>query len=286
MLLSQRAELKAEASLVKDLEELRHLEAVRFHQGANNIATLISVEQQVAQERTKIPTIQSVIAQSENTIHLLLNENPGPILAHKKIQQLPITGLIPTHLPASVLRNRPDIMLAAAEVKSACAQAGIAYAAFFPTLSLTGLGGHASFEVTRILKLSTNLWLAEASAVAKLLDLSAYKNVGAAKANVRATYYRYFDTLHRAFADVDNALTAVVNTKRGYMQTDNAYHAARQTYTIARVQYKAGATDYRNVVNAKINLDRSLLNLIQAKAQLLDSVVQVYTAVAGGYDAV
>ncbi|PWY56792.1 transporter [Legionella qingyii] len=285
MLLSQREQLAVEHKLSSDLRKLRQLEQIRFKKGASNIETITNIDQQIAQEEAKIPQIENIVSQSENTIHLLLNQNPGPIATHRSLFSLNLTHLIPKSLPSSVLKNRPDIMIALNNLKMAQAQIGVAYSAFFPTISLTSLFGGASVDLTQLLKLSANLWIAEAAASTKVLNASSYQNIKSAHAGFKAIYYDYLGTLHSAFADVDDALTSEQKNNLSYLQTHKGHLAAQKAYAIALAQYKAGAKDYRNVINAKINLDRSKLSLIQEKAQLLDSIVQVYNAVAGGYDA-
>ncbi len=284
MLLSQKEQLKLENTLVKDLKELWKLEQVRYKSGMSDVETVTSVEQDIAQEETKVPQIEKVVMQTENTIHLLLNQNPGSIVTDNTLLARNINHLIPQNLPSSVLKNRPDVIIALNNVKSAYAKVGVSYSAFFPTISLTGLFGHSSVDLTNLLKLSTNLWVDQATATTKLLNASAYQDIKAAKAGFSALYFEYIQTLRSVFADVDNNLTNERKNRVSYLQAYKAYVAAKRSYSIALTQYRAGAKDYRNVVNAKINLDRNKLSLVQEKAQLLDSIVQVYNAVAGGYD--
>lgn len=284
MLLSQRAQLRVEKALCNDLRKLRQLEQVRFKKGASDLETIISIDQQLAQEESKIPQIENIVSQSENTIHLLLNQSPGPVITHQNLLALNLNHLIPKYLPSSVLKNRPDIMIALNNVKIAHAQIGIAYSAFFPTISLTGLVGEASIDLANLLKLSTHVWVAQAIGSMKIFNASAYQNIKSAKSGFKAIYYNYLETLQSTFADVDNALTNEEKIKLTYLQTQKAYLATKKAYLITLAQYNAGGKDYRNVVNAKINLNRSELSLVQEKAQLLDSIVQVYNAVAGGYD--
>ncbi|MCL9685436.1 TolC family protein [Legionella maioricensis] len=285
MLLSQREQLAMEKTLSSDLRKLRQLEQVRFQKGASDIETITNIDQQLAQEEANIPQIESIVAQSENTIRLLLNQNPGSVITHRTLLSLNTDHLVPKYLPSSVLKNRPDIMIALNNVKTADAQIGVAYSAFFPTISLTGLVGGASVDLANLLKLSTNIWVAQAIASTKIFNASAYQNIKSAKAGFKATYYNYLETLRSAFADVDDTLTNEQKTKLSYLRIHQGYQAAKKSYDIALAQYKAGAKDYRSVINAKINLDRSQLSLVQEKALLLDSIVQVYSAVAGGYDA-
>ncbi|MFI4918378.1 MAG: TolC family protein [Legionellales bacterium] len=284
MLLSQREQLALEKALSRDLRKLRQLECVRNQKGASDLEAVMSIEQQLAQEEAKIPQIESIVAQSENTIQLLLNRNPGPMKTHRTLLSLNLKQAVPQNLPSSLLKNRPDIMMASNNVKMAYAQLGMAYSAFFPSISLTGFAGDVSVDLINLLKLSPSIWVAQALASSKILNASAYQNIKAAQASCYATYYDYLQTLRSAFADVDNNLTHGQKNRGSYAQTQKGYAAAKRAYVIALSQYKAGATDYRNAVNAKINLDRSRLTLIQAKAQLLDSLVQIYNAVAGGSD--
>lgn len=286
MLLSQREQLAVEKALRRDLKKLRYLEQVRFQKGATDLAVLTNLDQQLAQEETKIPRIEGVIAQSENTIRLLLNQNPGPISTQRSLLSLNVMRLIPKQLPSSVLKNRPDIMMAAHHVNMSYAQIGVAYAEFFPTLSLTSLVGNASVDLTNLLKISTNIWVAQAIANMKIFNLSSYQNIKSAKAGFKSTCYNYLETVHSALTDVDNSLTNQQKNKLAYLQTKKGYLAAKRSYELVLAQYQSGAEDYRNVMSAKINLARSKLSLIQEKAQLLDGIVQVYTAVAGGYDVV
>jgi len=282
MLLSQREQLASEKILRRDLKALHHLEHVRFKKGANDIEAVINIDQQLAQEETKIPQIENIVAQSENTIHWLLNENPGEVVTTHSLMSLNIERLIPHDLPSTVLKNRPDIIIAMNNVRLASAQVGIAYSAFFPTISLTGLVGNASLDLKNLLSLSTNIWIARALGSTGLFDPSSYQKIKAAKADFRATYYSYLDTLHGAFKNVDDTLMALQKNKEAFRQTERGYLAAKQAYDIAMAQYKAGAKDYRNVLIASVNLDKSRLTLIQEKAQVLDSIVQVYSAVGGG----
>lgn len=286
MLLSQREQLAVETALVGDLKKLRQLEQIRFQKGASDLEHLTEVDQQLAQEATRIPQIEQIIAQSENTIRLLLNQNPGAIPTSRTVHSFHVRQLIPQQLPSSVLKNRPDIMIATNNVKMAYAQLGVAYAEFFPSISLTGLVGNSSVELKNLLKLSTNLWLAQATAAMKIVNLGSYQQIKSAKAGLKATVYHYLETLHSAFADVDDALANEHHTQLAYGQAAQGYAAAQQAYSLAAAQYKAGASDYRQVVKAKINCERSKLALIQAKAQLLDSIVQLYDAVAGGAEVI
>ncbi|MBA4696759.1 MAG: TolC family protein [Legionella sp.] len=282
-LLSQRAQLHWEKALVQDLKKLRHLENIRFQRGASDLDRVTRLNQDLASEVAKIPHLQAAAEKTENAMQVLLNQNPAAIKTNADLMRVNPSRLIPTYLPAEVLKNRPDMMIAFSSIKSASAELGIAYSAFFPTINMTTLVGSSSFALSHLLKVTAGLWIARISGATKLFNLSAYANIKSAKAFEQASYYDYMQTLRAALADVDSSLTNAQQSKKAYEDTYQGYLAAKRSYQLVHSRFKAGAKDYRDVVNAKINIDRYQLTLIQEKAQWLDSLVQVYTSVGGGY---
>ena len=87
------------------------------------------------------------------------------------------------------------------------AKIGVAYAKFFPSISLTDLTGASSVDLNSLLKLATGLWVLQGAASIPLLNGVSYAQIKEAKAGYLASYYNYIQTLRSAFADVDNSLT-------------------------------------------------------------------------------
>ncbi|MFT4057991.1 MAG: TolC family protein [Legionella sp.] len=282
MLLGLKEQLILEKKLICDLKKLRQLEDIHYKKGGSDIEKTVQLDQELYQETVKIPQIENSISQIENAIHILLNENPDPIRTHHTIYLLNTNNLIPTALPSSVLKNRPDIMVALNNVNVANADLGKAYSAFFPAISLTGSAGSVSADLKKILGLTSGFWVDQALASIKVLNGNAYQNLQSTKANYYATYYNYLQTLRSAFADVDNSLMNEKKRREEYLLIQKSYIAARKRYSITFAQFKAGARDFRDVVNAQINVDRYQLIIIQEKIQLLDSIVNVFNSVAGG----
>ena len=172
--------------------------------------------------------------------------------------------------------------MAEENLKISTANVGLAYAYFFPTISLTGLLGGASVELSHLLTLSTNVWVAEAMASLPVLNGSQYAQVQAAKAGYKAAYYTYVHTLRTVFADVDNSLTHQQAMDTAYHNTLTAYSAAQKTYHLMDVRYQTGMVSDRERLNAHISVDNAALNLNTAKMQQLDSLVTLYQSLAGG----
>lgn len=283
MLLGQRAQQREQSLLVHDLKRVRRLEYVRYQEGASDLSTVTTLDQQIVNHEASLRSIENSIAEVENAIALLLNHNPRAIPTHQAIQALSIDGLIPSSIPAGVLKNRPDIIMAGENLKMSGANIGLAYANFFPAISLTGLLGQASVDLSHLLTLSTGFWIAQAMASMPILNGANYEQINASKAGYSAAYFNYAQTVRAAFADVDNSLTNQQKMNAIYADKLKALKASKTLYALALARYNVGAKDYREVANAKLTVDYAALDVILSKMQQLDAIVGVYQALGGGY---
>jgi multidrug efflux system outer membrane protein len=282
MLLGQKQQLELQYKLIQDLIKLRDMERIRYHDGASDYTAVSQLDQKIEKNRANILLLQNSLSQIENALQILLDKNPGAITTKRHLHQLSVNGLIPDHLPATVLTYRPDVVVAENQLKLSLANLGIAYAQFFPTFSLTTLMGAASLDLRQLLALKTGLWLAAPMMSIPIFNMVAYAQIKANKAGVRAAYFNYVQTLRIVFADVDNNLVNQQNVNASYMRQVAALNAAKKTYQLAIAKYEAGATDLRTVLNATLSVDDARWAVNEAKMQQLDSIVAVYQSLAGG----
>ena len=284
MLLGQKAQFALQSQLIHDQKEMYQLEMIRFKAGASDASVITNIEQQVIDSRAHLASIENSISEIENAIQILLNHNPGPILTHRNLLTLNVQQLVPSNLPSAVLNNRPDLIIARENLRISESNLGLAYANYFPNISLTGLLGGGSIELARVLNLSTTLWVAQLAASMPILNGGVHEQIAAAKAGQTAAFYTYAQTVRFVFADVDNSLTNQQKMNAIYRNKLNALHVCKKAYALSLAKYKAGAKDYREVANAKLAVDNATLSLTLAKMQQLDSVVELYQALAGGYN--
>ena len=283
MLLGEVEQEKLQTKLIRDLKKSRQLEWDRYKDGGSDLSKVVQIDKQLANNKAALSSIKNSIAQVENALQVLLNRNPGPLRSQGTIHQLSMKGLIPPNLPSSVLKHRPDVIVAKENLKVTLANLGIAYSEFFPNISLTGLLSKASLDLERLLNLSTGLWIADIAASMPIFNGANYEQVQAAKAGVQAAYFNYAQTLRQVFSDVDNSLTNQQKMNEAYIYQLEALQAAQKSYALALAKYQAGAEDYREVMNAAITKDNAKLDLNTAKIQQLDAIVGVYQSLAGGY---
>ena len=105
-----------------------------------------------------IPNIEQHIEQTENQISLLLGRNPGPITRGRLLTEQEQPPSVPSGLPSALLERRPDIRAAEQSLISANARIGVAKAAYYPRISLTGLLGSQSSQLSNLFSGSMGVW--------------------------------------------------------------------------------------------------------------------------------
>jgi NodT family efflux transporter outer membrane factor (OMF) lipoprotein len=283
MLLGQNQQLAEQKALIQHLHKLKALEAIRHQDGASDLSATSTIDQELAANTAQLATIENSIAHIENAINLLINHNPAAVPHHRSLNNISITRLVPKEVPSSVLENRPDITMAYAQLIVARANIGITAAELFPGISLTGLLGRPSLELTHLLSLSTGLGAAQIAASIPLIKASAYQKVKAAKAERDKAFFNYLHTLRSALIDVDNSLMRLKKSSDAYARQNQALQAAEQYYRINLSRYQSGAQDFRGVANALINLDKAKIGVTMAKMEQMNSLVEAYQALGGGY---
>ena len=137
MLLGQRQQRSDQRQYLRDLNVARRLEWLRYQQGATDISAVTDLDQQIAVNETHVDSLNNSTAQLENTIQVLLNKNPAPLTLYGDMNHLRLQVLLPRQVSSEVLRKRPDIMVSEENLRMASAKIGVAYANFFPSMSLT-----------------------------------------------------------------------------------------------------------------------------------------------------
>ena len=115
-------------------------------------------EQLVYNASGAISTIEKQIGQQEDLISTLLGQNPGDVARGLELTGQPHLPEVPTGLPSSLLERRPDIREAEAQLMAANARIGVAKAAYFPDISLTGVGGFQSIPLTQLFTGPYGMW--------------------------------------------------------------------------------------------------------------------------------
>jgi outer membrane protein, multidrug efflux system len=276
-------QLEVTRSTEKAYAESLKLFQLRFQYGTVSQLEVSQSESQYEAARQSIPAYESLIRQQENLISLLLGRPPGPIPRGKRLDELTPPG-IPAGLPSELLERRPDIVQAEQTLIAANAQIGVAKAAYFPKISLTGALGAASNDISRLFVPGADIWWATGQIAAPLLTFGAISGqVKQAEAQREQAMFQYQQTILTGFREVEDAL---VKTTKGREQLDSQerqVHSLEDYARLSRLQFEAGTTNYLQVLDADRSLFSGRINFNQTKLDLLTAIVSVYKSMGGGW---
>jgi multidrug efflux system outer membrane protein len=252
--------------------------------GINSMLDVRQSEQLVYTAATEVPDFERQIAQQENAISILLGKNPGDVPRGLKLTEQPHAPEVPAGLPSSLLERRPDVREAEASLIAANAQIGVARAAYFPQISLTGSAGYESPALTNLFTGPAGVWNLAASLTQPIFEGGRLKsNVRLAQAQREQMLLAYQQTIQGSFRDVSNALVAYQKDREFRIQQEHLLDSAEDAARLSQVRFKAGTTDYLEVLTNETNSFTAELGLAQAQGNELVALVQLYQALGGGW---
>jgi len=267
----------------QSLGEAARLQRVRFEEGAVPESDYQQAQSQYLEAAARVPELERQIAQQENFISVLLGRNPGPIARGRDIDGL-LFPAVPDGLPASLLERRPDIREAEDHLIAANADIGVAKAAYYPDISLTGLFGMESGQLSDLFKGPARTWQFGAGLLQPIFNAGRIDSqVARAEALQRQALYTYERSIISAFQDVDNALIDRVKFAQVREEQTKNVAALRRFRDLADLRYREGATIYLEVANAEQSLFVAQLAYVATQSQLFQSYANLYKAMGGGW---
>ena len=241
-------------------------------------------EQLVYTASETIPDLERQIQQQENLLSILLGENPGPIARGRALTEQPLPQNVPAGLPSELLERRPDVRQAEEIIVAANAQVGVAKTSFFPSLSLTGLGGLESNALHKFISEPSETWYGALSVSQPVFQGGALRSgLRLARANWQEAVLSYQQTVQSALGQVSDALIASQKNREFREQQDLLTQAAQRSDQFSQVLYKHGGASYLQVLTNETNYFSAELNLVQAQLSERLALVQLYQALGGGW---
>ena len=252
--------------------------------GINSLLDVRQSEQLVYTAATEIPDFERQITQQENAISILLGNNPGDVPRGLKLTEQPHAPDVPVGLPSALLERRADIRQAEENLVAANAQIGVARAAYFPQISLTGSAGYESPALTNLFTGPAGIWNLVGSFSQPIFEGGRLKSgVRLAEAQQQQSLLTYQQTIQGAFRDVSNGLVAYRKDREFRIQQEHLFESAKDAAQLSQVRFKAGSTDYLEVLTNETNAFSAELGLAQAQTNELLALVQLYQALGGGW---
>lgn len=270
-------------TLASRQESLKLTQFLESH-GSNSGLDVSQSQQLVYTASETIPDLERQIQQQENVLSVLLGENPQSIPRGRALTEQIVPQNVPAGIPSELLERRPDVRQVEENIVAANAQIGVAKASFFPSLSLTGLGGLESNALHHFISQPSETWSGAFSVSQPVFQGGALRsNLRLARAQWQETVLSYQQTVQNALEQVSNSLIASQKDREFREQQELLTQAAQRSDQLSEVLYKNGGASYLQVLTNETNYFSAELNLVQAQLNERLALVQLYQALGGGW---
>jgi len=263
-------------------EEAARIAQARLRQGVISKLDADQFEAERANAQARAIEVERHMLQKEHELSVLMGKNPMAIPRGRTLTEQAMPPDVPAGLPSDLLQRRPDILLAEQSLVAATARIGVAKAERFPTITLTGLLGVASPQLSSLG--SSEYGVAGVGLAGPLLNAQALGfQQEAAEAQARQALAQYQQTILVAFQEVEDALVAVRTACEQGQAQDAQVSALRSALRLADLRYHNGIANYLDVLTARRSLFEAELALTATRRLHLVSIVQLYRALGGGW---
>ncbi|MBB5189515.1 multidrug efflux system outer membrane protein [Silvimonas terrae] len=288
-LIALDGQLQIARDTIQSRVESYDLQTKRFKGGLISELDVRQSEAELNTAQAAEPNLVGEIAQTESALAVLLGETPQQIIETlpergKRIDEIGHPPVIPSGLPSDLLLRRPDIQQAEATLIGARARVEAARAAYFPTISLTGLAGVESLAFGDLFTGAAKTWSFAGNLGMPLFNggLTAAQ-VDQARGIEREALAVYRGTVQSAFGDVRAALVVNDQAAKATEALRNKVQALTRQLRLANLRYDNGYSSYLDVLDTERNLFDARLSLVQAQLAELNDRVSLYKAVGGGW---
>src|SRR5271166_5509136 len=272
---------------VKTQTDSVKLTQLRLDHGVATKLDVLQAQQVLDTANAAIPDLERLIGQEEDAISILLGHYPEGVRRGLTLAEQPLPPEVPPGMPSSLLERRPDIRQVEQQLIAANAEIGVARAAFFPQISLTGSGGGAfgrSTLFSGLMSSQTGIWSYGAQVTQPIFTGGALRgNLHYAESQNRQELIAYQQAIQLAFRDVSDALIGYQKLHEVRVAQETTVKDLQDTVDTSLVRYRGGITTYLEVLDGQRSLFEAELTLAQARGNEYQSLVQLYKALGGGW---
>jgi len=270
---------------VKSYQDYLKLTQDRFNSGVASGSDVAQAQTQLETARAQLIDYDVARAQYEHAIAVLAGKPPAEL----SITQRPIKITpppVPVGLPSTLLERRPDIAASERQMASANEQIGIAKAAYYPTLTISGSAGLESSRFLRWISWPSRFWSVGPQLAETLYDAGRRRaTLNQSIAAYDATVANYRQTVLTGFQQVEDSLAALRVLEREAQAEDDAVKAAQNSLDISTYQYKAGTVNYLTVITEQAILLQDEEQAVSILTRRMSASVLLIEALGGGWDA-
>ncbi len=286
-LLDLDLQLRITQDTVKTQQESVKLTQLRLDHGVATKLDVLQAEQVLDTANAQIPDLERQIGQEEDAISILLGHYPEGVRRGRSLVEQPLPPEVPPGMPSTLLERRPDIREAEHDLMASNAEIGVARAAFFPQISLTGSGGGAfgrSTLFSGLMSSQTGIWSYGAQVSQPIFTGGALSgNLRLAESQHRQELIAYRQAIQLAFRDVSDALIGYQKLHQVRVAQETTVKDLQDSVDTSLVRYRGGITTYLEVLDGQRSLFSAEIVLAQARGSEYQSLVQLYKALGGGW---
>jgi multidrug efflux system outer membrane protein len=279
-------QLEIAKATTKNYAKTLELYTARLEGGTGSKLEVATGQAQVNDAQATALDLQRQITDQENQISYLLGRPPGPIPRGRTLTEFSFPPDIPPGLPSSLLERRPDVRQAEEQLIAANALIGVAKANFFPSISLTGIAGLATPDLSKIFSGPSFVWSGGgvASWLAPLLQGAQLKGqYDAAWASWQQAEAVYEQSVLNAFQEVASSLNDTAALKPVLEQRESQVKSLGEAVDLAIDRFEGGVSSYLEVTTNQNSLFPAQLNLATVRAQRYLALISLYRALGGGW---
>jgi multidrug efflux system outer membrane protein len=277
---NERVVIEATIALRKD--ELQ-LQETRNRAGLINEVDVTRARTELANVESELQAVARRRAEVEHALAVLCGQPPANFGVAAKATHI-VPPEIPAGLPAELLQRRPDVVAAEHELEAANARIGVAKAAFFPTIKLTGAAGYASADLSTLVD-----WPSRFAQFGPSISVPIFQggrnlaDLKAAEARYEQNVAGYRGAVLNAFREVEDSLSDLRTLALQAEAVNRALVSARDTTALANERYQRGLTSYLDVVDAQREALKAERLDAELRGQRAVSTILLAKALGGGW---
>jgi NodT family efflux transporter outer membrane factor (OMF) lipoprotein len=281
---SLRAQIAAVSDIVASQQDQLNVVERQFTAGGASKSDVLQQSTQLAQTQAELPALEKALAQAQHRLAVLSGKTPDTSTPEFDLEHFALPTELPVSVPAKLLRQRPDVQAAEAQLHQASANVGVATANLFPQVNLTGAIGSEALSASTLFNGGTGSWSVGASLTQPLFhggELIHKRRAALADLDNAAAQYR--QTVLSAMQDVADTLRALEADARNLRAEAAAEDLASKSLDITRKQFAAGGVSHVQLLIAERQYSQARQNRVLAEAARYSDSAALYQALGGGW---
>ncbi len=280
-----RQQIHAMREIIASDEKNLALTHERYDSGKIAMSDILAAESQLNTDRALLPPLEQQLTVAQDTLAVLVGKAPSEWTApHFDMAEFTLPPDLPLSLPSDLVRQRPDILAAEAQLHASSAYIGVATAQMYPSFPLSASIDAAALSSTTLVNNPSVVWSLSGGLLVPIFHggaLEAQKR--AAEADFHAALALYRQTVLQALEQVADLIKALEHDAQLVTAEGETLNDATQALDIQRVRYAAGRSDMLALLDAERKTRQALLGATHARVQRMLDSAQLMVALGGGW---